>query len=81
MANIQPITFPFKGDAVKLVVRVNSFDTQVDTTSLNWSLQTAEGFECLSGLYNMSVQEFADWGQDNTYLDNLVAQSIPVIII
>jgi hypothetical protein len=81
MAYIQPITFPFKGDAVKLIVRVNSFDTQVDTTSLSWSLQTAEGFECLSGIYNMTIDEFTDWGQDNSYLDILVANSIPVIIV
>lgn len=81
MANIQSITFPFIGDAVKLIVRVNSFETQADTTSLGWTLQTADGVVCLSGVYNMTVEEYNNWGQDNSYLDNLVAASIPVIIL
>jgi len=81
MANIQAINFPFIGDAVKLNVMVREFNTQASTTTLVWNLLTADGKSCLTGYYPMTEEEFNDWGQDNSYLDNLVANSIPVTII
>lgn len=81
MANIQAINFPFIGDATQLKVQVNPFDTNATTTSLNWYLITADGKGCLSGQYQMTETEFSGWGYDNTYLETLVAASIPVTII
>lgn len=81
MAQIQPITFPFIGDAVTLKVMVNQFETAAPTTSLSWYLLTANGDICLNGQYHLTEAEFDSWGQDNSYLDNLVANSIPVVII
>jgi hypothetical protein len=81
MANIQAINFPFIGDAITLKVLVNTFETTSQTTSLQWYLITATGSVCLTGVYEMTESEFDNWGQDNSYLDNLVASSIPVIII
>lgn len=81
MANIQAVNFPFIGDAVKLDVNVLQFNTQASTTTLQWQLLTADGKNCMTGYYSLTEQEFNDWGQDNSYLDNLVAQSIPVTIV
>ncbi len=81
MAQIQPIPFPFIGDAVTLKVMVNQFETTASTTSLSWYLLTVDGHVCLNGVYNMTNDEYDLWGQDNTYLDDLVAGSIPVVIV
>jgi hypothetical protein len=81
MADIQAINFPFIGDATVLKVQVNAFPTDAPSTSLSWYLLTAEGKVCLNGEYFLTDTEFQAWGQDNSYLDDLVAASIPVTII
>lgn len=81
MANIQPITFPIIGEATTLNVLVLNFATDATTCTTYYQLMTEEGKKCAEGNYTLTEQEFADWGEDNAYIDNIVANQIGVIII
>lgn len=81
MANIQSITFPIIGEATTLNVLVLNFATDATTCTTYYQLMTEEGKKCAEGNYTLTEQEFADWGEDNAYIDNIVANQIGVIII
>ena len=81
MANIQPITFPIIGEATTMNVLVLNFATDATTCITYYQLMTEDGKKCADGNYTLTEQEFADWGEDNAYLDNLVANQIGVTII
>ncbi len=81
MAQIQPVTFPIVGDATKLEVTILPFTTSAITASTYYNLTTEEGKTCLSGNYQMTEEEFADWGQDNSYVDDIVAAFLGVTIV
>lgn len=81
MANIQPITFPIIGEATTLNVLVLNFATDATTCTTYYQLMTEDGKKCAEGNYTLTEQEFEDWGEDNAYIDNIVANQIGVIII
>jgi hypothetical protein len=81
MAQIQPVTFPIIGDATELEVTLLPFTTAATTAGVYYRLKTAEGKDCLTGNYYMTEQEFSAWGQDNSYVDDLVANAIGVTIV
>ena len=81
MANIQPITFPIIGEATTLNVLVLNFATDATTCTTYYQLMTEDGKKCAEGNYTLTEQEFADWGEDNAYIDNIVANQLGVIII
>lgn len=81
MAQIQPVTFPIVGDATKLEVTMLPFTTSATTAGTFYTLTTDDGKTCLSGNYYMTEQEFADWGQDNSYVDDIVAAELGVTIV
>lgn len=81
MANIQPITFPIIGEATTMNVLVLNFATDATTCTTYYQLMTEDGKKCADGNYTLTEQEFADWGEDNAYIDNLVANQIGVTII
>lgn len=81
MANIQPITFPIIGDATTLNVLVLNFATDATTCTTYYQLMTDEGKKCAEGNYTLTEEEFTDWGEDNAYIDNLIANHIGVTII
>ena len=81
MSNIEPIDFPFYGEATTLNVTVLSFPTDAVTTTTFWTLNTSDGTQCAEGNYTMTPEQFAAWGQDNTVVDGYVAEAIGVVII
>lgn len=81
MAQIQEVQFPFGDVATELKVSVLEFPTSAASCSIRYSLHTEEGKEVYSQFYNLTEEEFEGWGQDNTYLDQLAADKIPVVII
>jgi hypothetical protein len=81
MAQIQPITFPILGEATQLMVRVLPFETNAITCGTYYELQTSEGKSLANGNYDLSEEEFALWGTNNGYVDQLVANYIGVTII
>lgn len=81
MSTIEPVNFPFYGDATTLNVTVFSFPTDATSTNTYWSLNTADGTKCAEGNYYLTEEQFAAWGQDNTVVDQYVADEIGVTII
>jgi hypothetical protein len=81
MSTIQPVNFPFYGEATKLNVIVLSFSTNATTTNTQWILSTMEGIKCAEGNYQMTDEQFANWGIDNSIIDQYVADAIGVIIV
>ena len=81
MAQIQPINFPLLGDATNLNVRVLPFSTNDDTCGTYYEVTTADGKRCVEGNYYLTSEQFHNWGQDNRYIDELVAASIPVTLV
>jgi hypothetical protein len=81
MAQIQPVTFPIVGDATKLEVTILPFSTSATTAGTYYTLATEDGKTCLADNYYLTEEEFAAWGQDNSYIDDIVAAKIGVTIV
>jgi len=81
MSTIQPVNFPFYGEATVLNVTVLSFPTNATTATTYWTLNTSEGVQCAEGNYPMTPEQFAAWGQDNSVVDQYVADAIGVVIV
>lgn len=80
MPNIAPITFPIIGTANKLKVTVLSFDTEATSCNTYYELTDNSGKRVIDGNYNLTSEEFSSWGEDNSYIDTLVANHIGVTI-
>lgn len=81
MAQIQPVTFPIVGEAVKLEVTVGSFKTDATSTTTYYELNKEDGTNCIKGNYQLTTEQFAAWGQDNTVVEQYVADHLGVTII
>lgn len=81
MARINPVTFPIVGDATNMSILVFNFHTDASTCKLYYKLTTDNNTKCTDGYYELTEQEFAAWGYDNSYLDTLVATRLGVTII
>ena len=82
MSTIEPITFPLnKGIATKLNVLVLNFETSATTATTYYQLLSDEDVVLSDGNYTLTEEEFAQWGQDNKYVDTCVANAIGVTII
>jgi hypothetical protein len=81
MTNIQPVVFPILGTATNLSVLVMNFLTSAVTATTYYQLLTDDGVQCLQGNYQLTDEEFASWGQDNSYIDDIVANHLGVVII
>jgi len=81
MAQIQPINFPFIGTATNLEVKVLPFLTSDNTCGTYYQLLTDSGAQCLQGNFYLTPEQFQAWGQDNRYIDELVAAYIPVTLV
>jgi hypothetical protein len=81
MSNIQPVDFPIIGTAVKLSVLVLNFSTSDVTAGTYYQLLTEEDKVCISGNYQMTEEQFASWGLDNSVVDHYVADFLGITII
>ena len=81
MAQIQPINFPFIGEATTLKVLILNFETTANTCTTYNELLTDEGLMCANWNYTLSDDEFATWGNDNTWVENCVAMNKNIIIL
>ena len=81
MTRIEPIIFPIIGTATKLSVLILNFLTSAVTATTYYQLLTDDGVQCLQGNYQLTDEDFAAWGQDNSYIDDIVANHLGVIII
>lgn len=81
MSTIEPVIFPIYGEATVLNVTVFSFPTDATTTNTTWTLNTSSGVQCAVGNYMLTPEQFAAWGQDNSVVDQYVAEAIGVVIV
>jgi hypothetical protein len=79
---IEPVVFPLnEGTATRLTVLVLNFTTDATTATTYYQLLTEEGVQLRQGNYTLTEEEFAAWGQDNSYVNQCVADAIGVVII
>jgi hypothetical protein len=79
---IEPIVYPLnEGTATLLSVLVLNFPTDAVTCTTYWQLLTADGLQLSQGNYTLTEEEFAAWGTDNNYVNQVVAAAIGVTLI
>lgn len=81
MAKIEPVVFPILGTATQLNVLVLNFATDATTCTTYYQLMTDDGKQCAQGNYTLTEAEYAAWGEDNAYIDGVVANHIGVTIV
>ena len=82
MAKIQPIVFPLNaGTAIEMTVLILNFETTATTCTTYYELKTDEGAVLTNGNYTLTEEEFAAWGEDNTWVETCVAKAIGVTIL
>lgn len=81
MPNIVPVQFPILGTASRLEVTVLGFTTNAKTTNLYYQLVTDNNVKCVEGNYQLTEEEFLNWGTDNEYINIIVANLLGVVII
>jgi hypothetical protein len=81
MAQIQPIDFPFTGEATILKVLILNFETTANTCTTYNELLTEEGLMCANWNYTLTDDEFEKWGTDNTWVEQCVANDKGIIIL
>jgi hypothetical protein len=79
---IEPIAYPLNaGTATQMTVLVLNFTTGATTCQTYWQLLTADGKVVAQDNYTLTPEEFAAWGTDNNYVNEVVAAAIGVTII
>ena len=79
---IEPIVYPLnEGTATRMAVLVLNFATDATTATTYWQLLTEDGKQLAQGNYTMTEEEFAQWGTDNSVVNEYVANAIGVTII
>jgi len=81
MAKIQEVQFPFGEVATDLIVYVQGFPTNSSYCRIQYLLTSATGKQLFSDYYTLTEEEFQGWGEDNTYIDQIAAARIHVVII
>jgi hypothetical protein len=79
---IEPVVFPLnKGTATRLEVYIQQHVTTATTCQTYWELKTEEGAVLDQGNYMLTEEQFASWGQDNSVVNEYVAEAVGVTII
>ncbi|CAB4137457.1 hypothetical protein UFOVP316_44 [uncultured Caudovirales phage] len=82
MAKVQPVEIPFEGVGTTLEVTVLPFKTDALNASTYNRLLSDEGKEVIpSWSYQLTDEQFAAWGQDNSVVDDYVAENKGLVII
>jgi hypothetical protein len=81
MAQIKPIDFPFTGEATILKVLILNFATDAETCATYNQLLTEDGVVCTEWNYALTTEEFSAWGEDNTWVEQCVANNKGIVIL
>ncbi len=72
MVEIEPVKVGLPPKVANhVIVIIDSFYTNAITAKVNYSVQNKEFEELLNGSYEMTEDQFSNWGDDNTYVENL----------
>lgn len=81
MAKIQPIVFPLNaGTATEMTVLILGFETDATTCTTYYEIKTEDGKVLSNGNYTLTPEQFLLWGEDNTWVEQCVADAIGVVI-
>jgi hypothetical protein len=79
---IEPVVYPLnEGTATRMTVLVLNFETTATTCTTYWQLLTEDGKKLADDNYTLTDEQFAAWGQDNNYVNQVVAAAIGVTLI
>jgi hypothetical protein len=79
---IEPVLFPLnQGTATRMTVLVLNFATDATTATTYWQLLTEEGKQLAQDNYTLTAEEFANWGENNNFVNECVANAIGVVLI
>jgi len=79
---IEPVVYPLnEGTATRMTVLVLNFETTATTCTTYWQLLTEDGKVVADDNYDLTEEEFAAWGTDNNYVNQVVAAAIGVTLI
>jgi hypothetical protein len=93
MAKIQPVVFPLNaGTATEMTVLILNFETSATTCTTYYELKSEATEETettgstpakvlSNGNYTLTELEFAEWGFDNEWVTQCVANAIGVVIV
>lgn len=81
MPKIQPVIFPILGTATELSVLILNFNTDATTCTTYYEVKTEDGKICVNGNYTLTPEEFSQWGADNSYIDDIIANYLGLTII
>lgn len=81
MPNISPVTFPIVGDATKINIVILNFPTNAKTCTLYFELLTDSNVKCVEGNYQLTETEFANWGFDNKYIEDIISTRLGITIL
>ena len=81
MAQIQPIDFPFTGEATILKVLILNFETTATTCTTYNELLTEDNVMCANWNYTLTDEEYSDWGNDNVWVESCVAADKGITIL
>lgn len=77
MIQIKTVDIPFKEKkATQLYAQVNSFATDATTCDTYWKLLSQENETLLDGNIPMGEEDFANYGQDNSYVDDFILNAL-----
>lgn len=70
---IKPISLGLPAKTgTELKVRVISFDTDATSCSTYYEVLSDSSERLAEGNINLTEQEYAEWGEDNTFVENIV---------
>ena len=81
MPKIQKVTFPIYGDVEDLKITILNFMTDDEVCTIYYELLNADYKRVVEGNITLTQSEFNAWGEDNGYIDNLVATKLGLTII
>lgn len=78
---IEPVVIPTLGTATQLFVQANSFSASAVNCTLYYYLADDNGLQFIQGNVQMTDEQFASWGTDNSVLYQIVADEKGLILI
>jgi len=80
MIQIKPIPIGIqKTEATNLLVSVAIPNTQDKTCQIGWRLLSEDLKNLETGTINLTEEQYAGWGEDNTYLEDIVLKELELV--
>jgi hypothetical protein len=82
MIQIQPLVFPLnQGTATQMILTFRNFTTTDPTCVVHYQILTEDKTVLLTGDYELTEEQYAQWGSDNAFVEQCVAAYLELTII